>query len=104
MQNIMRITVVGAKRYRIDGGVEGCNLFVQSPTEDASGDTVGMEAMQIPAPYAIIDTLRSIVFPAELELLVTMRRGAGGKMGLFCTAANPVPRNPVSGGPASPKV
>lgn len=99
MRNIIKMTVLGLSRYRMDG-VEGCNVFASAQTEDTSGDRVGLEVMKVSGPYALLDTVRSCQFPAEMEAEVNLRMGAGGKMAMFVVSLNPVSKSQQPGQPS----
>lgn len=103
MRNIVKLTVQGLTRYRMDDGTDGCNVFATAPTEDTSGNRIGMEVMKFSAPFALLDTVRAAVFPCEMEAEVNLRMGAGGKAAMFVVSLNPVSKSPNSqpGNPSS---
>ncbi|MEJ1364280.1 MAG: hypothetical protein RPU42_04155 [Candidatus Sedimenticola sp. (ex Thyasira tokunagai)] len=89
MQNIITATVIGAKRYIIDGD-KSATIFVQQPTDPDNENAVGLEVMKISSPFEILDVLKKHTLPGEFMIETKLTSAAGGKIGMKCTGIKPV--------------
>lgn len=89
MKQVLTGTVIGAKRYTIDGQ-QSATLFVQQEIEGDKADAVGLEVMKVSAPYNIVDILRKHKLPGEFHIEARMKSLAQGKMGMEATAIKPI--------------
>lgn len=99
MRNIMRMQVLGMKRYSIKderGTNEATTVWVQSKPTETGPDALGDEVMKLAAPYALLDTCRGLTFPGEYDCEVEIRSGAQNKISLFLCSVTPGVRQPSS--------
>lgn len=86
MRNVMRMQVLGMKRYSIKderGTNEATTVWVQSKPSEHGPDALGDEVMKLTAPYALLDTCRGLSFPGEYDCEVELRAGSQNKLSMF---------------------
>ncbi len=81
MENVMQATVIGARRFDIDGNKIG-TMFISQPVDEAENDYVGHEVMKVSCPFNLIDEIRFQKLPGDFTMRVKMKTATGGKVGL----------------------
>lgn len=81
MEQIIQATVLGARRFDIDGNKIG-SMFISQPVDKKQADYVGHEIMKVSCPYELIDQVRFLKVPGDYRLTCKMKTASGGKVGL----------------------
>lgn len=89
MHQLLHATVIGAKRYTIDGQ-QSATLFVQQEIDGGNTDAVGLEVMKVSAPFNVVDILKKHQVPGEFEIEAVFKSLAGGRMGITAKAIKPL--------------
>ncbi|MFI8751772.1 hypothetical protein ACIGG6_17450 [Vreelandella lionensis] len=92
MINTIQAHVVGASRYKMDGGIQGAKITIMQPSSADNENQLGNQVSVMTAPYDIFDQLHAIAphMPCALELDIELRTSpasAGGKTTLHVIAA-----------------
>ena len=89
MEQIIHATVLGARRFDINGDKIG-SMFISQPVPKDTPDYVGHEVMKVSCPFPMIDEIRFQNIPGDYQLRVKMKTAAGGKVGLEVLGLKPV--------------
>lgn len=96
----LSVNLYSAQIARMDNGQVYASLFAGQKVEDEkSQNAKGLEIMKISCNEDVYDAISLKSTPAQYELTINLKRGAGGKMSQHCTSATSVnaPRSTSAG-------
>ena len=99
MDNVMKVQVLGGKRYDMESG-RFAAIYIAQPSNPDRKDTVGLEVMKVGCPYDLLDTFKGSELPGEFEVAFNLKMGGGGKAQMEAVAV----RSSKGHGPASSPV
>jgi len=76
--SFVEVSVLGMSRYQFDGN-SGGKVFTHQNTDVTNLDVVGMEVIEYPCDYALLDLCRTFQFPAKCRLEFSVSRGSRGR-------------------------
>lgn len=95
LEQKMNVDIYSATIARIDDGKVYASIFVgQKVVDEKEENTKGLSLMKVACEPSVYESINLSSVPLSCEIIVRLKKGAGGKMNNHCTGISLTPVRP----------